>query len=145
MTELKNFVGGKYADTREGRTSDVVDPSTGEAYAQAPVSSAEDVDAALNTAADAFATWRDATPAERGLALLKIADAVEARAGDLVAAECRNTGPHRRQGRAGFHSSRSGSCAPALAATWECRGPGLCRRALKGLSGWRAARRVRGW
>ena len=47
MTELKNFVGGKYADTREGRTSDVVDPSTGEAYAQAPISSAEDVDAAL--------------------------------------------------------------------------------------------------
>ena len=38
MTELKNFVGGKFADTRDGRTSDVIDPSTGEAYAQAPIS-----------------------------------------------------------------------------------------------------------
>jgi len=92
LTELKNFVNGKFADTREGRTSDVIDPGTGEAYAQAPVSGAEDVDAALRAAADAFGTWRDATPAERSLALLKIADAVEARGEELVAAECRNTG-----------------------------------------------------
>ena len=90
MTELKNFVGGKFADTRDGRTSDVIDPSTGEAYAQAPISSAED--AALRAAADAFGTWRDATPAERSLALLKIADAVEGRARELADTECRNTG-----------------------------------------------------
>jgi len=92
MTELKNFVGGKFADTRDGRTSDVIDPSTGEPYAHAPISSAEDVDGALHAAAEAFGAWRDATPADRSLALLKIADAVEARADDLVAAECRNTG-----------------------------------------------------
>jgi betaine-aldehyde dehydrogenase len=92
MAELKNFVGGKYADTRDGRTSDVIDPSTGEAYAQAPVSGPDDVDAALRVAAEAFETWRDATPAERSLALLKLADAAEARAGDLAAVECRNTG-----------------------------------------------------
>jgi len=92
LTELKNFVSGKFADARDGRTSDVIDPGTGEAYAQAPVSGAEDVDAALRAAADAFETWRDATPAERSLALLKIADAVEARGEELVAAECRNTG-----------------------------------------------------
>ena len=92
MTELKNFVGGKYADTRDGRTSDVIDPSTGAAYAQAPVSSAEDVDAALQTAADAFPDWRDATPAERSLALLRIADAVEARAQEFAEVEGRNTG-----------------------------------------------------
>jgi len=92
MTELKNFVGGKYADTRDGRTSDVIDPSTGESYAQAPVSSAEDVDAALRTAAEAFPGWRDATPAERSLALLKIADAVEARSQEFAEVEGRNTG-----------------------------------------------------
>jgi betaine-aldehyde dehydrogenase len=92
VTELKNFVGGKYADTRDGRTSDVIDPSTGAAYTQAPVSSAEDVDGALHTAADAFPGWRDATPAERSLALLKIADAVEARAQEFAEVEGRNTG-----------------------------------------------------
>jgi betaine-aldehyde dehydrogenase len=92
MTELKNFVGGKYTDTRDGRTSDVIDPSTGEAYTQAPVSSADDVDAALKTAAEAFTTWKDTTPAERSLALLKIADAVEARSQEFAEVEGRNTG-----------------------------------------------------
>ena len=93
MAVLKNFVGGKYADARDGRTSEVIDPSTGEAYAQAPVSGAEDVDAALRTAADAFTGgWRDTTPAERSLALLKIADAVEARSEELANVEGRNTG-----------------------------------------------------
>src|ERR1700742_82331 len=91
MAELKNFVGGKYADTRDGRTSDVIDPSTGAAYAQAPVSSAEDVNTALQTAAEAFPGWRDATPAERSLALLKIADAVEARAQEFAEVEGQNT------------------------------------------------------
>ena len=51
-----------------------------------------DVDAALRSAEAACETWRDTTPAERSLALLKFADAIEARADDLVDAECRNTG-----------------------------------------------------
>src|SRR6201994_190872 len=92
MTELKNFVGGKYADPRDGRTRDVIDPSTGESYAQAPVSGAADVDAALQTAADAFTSWKDTTPAERSLALLRIADAVEARSQEFAEVEGRNTG-----------------------------------------------------
>ena len=89
---LRNFVNGKYTDPRDGAYSDVVDPSTGEAYAQAPVSSAADVDEALQAAAAAFETWRDSTPAERSLAMLKFADAVEKRAEEITAAECKNTG-----------------------------------------------------
>jgi betaine-aldehyde dehydrogenase len=72
--------------------SPVIDPSTGEAYAEAPVSSPRDVDAAMAAAQAGFEVWRDATPAERQRALLRIADAVEARADEFVAAECRNTG-----------------------------------------------------
>jgi betaine-aldehyde dehydrogenase len=89
---LRNFVNGKYTDPRDGRYSDVVDPSTGEAYASAPVSSAADVDDALAVAAAAFESWRDTTPAERSLAMFRFADAVERRAADIVAAECKNTG-----------------------------------------------------
>ncbi|HUJ06685.1 MAG TPA: gamma-aminobutyraldehyde dehydrogenase [Streptosporangiaceae bacterium] len=92
MTVLRNFVNGQFTDAASGAVSDVIDPSTGEAYAQAPVSSGADVDAALRAAAAAFETWRDSTPADRSLALLKFADAIEARAEDLVAAESRNTG-----------------------------------------------------
>jgi len=90
--ELRNFVSGSYAETAEGQTSDVIDPCTGEAYARAPLSTARDVDVAMLAAATAFETWRDATPAERQRALLKIADAVEARAEEIIEAECRNTG-----------------------------------------------------
>ncbi len=90
--ELRNIVGGESTPTVEGRTSDVIDPTTGERYATAPVSGAADVDAALRTAAAAFETWRDTTPAERQRALLRIADAIEARAADFVRVESRNTG-----------------------------------------------------
>ncbi|MEV4351182.1 aminobutyraldehyde dehydrogenase [Actinoplanes sp. NPDC049596] len=89
---LRNFVGGGHTDAVDGVTSEVIDPSTGEAYALAPVSSARDVHAAMAAADKGFEVWRDATPAERQRALLKIADAVEARAEELIAAECRNTG-----------------------------------------------------
>ena len=89
---LDNFVGGQYTAPLDGRTSDVIDPSTGETYLQAPVSGSADVDAALRVAAQAFEIWRDSTPAERSLALLKFADAIEARAEELVEAESRNTG-----------------------------------------------------
>jgi betaine-aldehyde dehydrogenase len=89
---LENFVAGAYRPAVAGRTSEVVDPSTGEAYLHAPVSGTEDVDAALRAAAEAFPAWRDTTPGERSLALLRLADAIEARAEDLVEAESRNTG-----------------------------------------------------
>ncbi len=92
MRSLRNFVAGQFTGTAAGVVSDVVDPSTGEPYAKAPVSDAADVEVALRAAARAFPAWRDTTPAERSLALLRFADAIEARAEDLVAAESRNTG-----------------------------------------------------
>ncbi len=89
---LANFIGGEYRAALDGTTSDVVDPSTGESYLQAPVSGPADVDAALRAAAKAFESWRDTTPADRSLALLRLADAIESRSEDLVEAESRNTG-----------------------------------------------------
>ena len=91
-TPLQNFVGGAYVATAAGRTSMLVDPSTGEEYLEAPVSGPEDVDAAVASAAAAFPAWRDATPSERSLALFRIADAIEARGEELAAIECANTG-----------------------------------------------------
>jgi betaine-aldehyde dehydrogenase len=92
LQSLRNFVNGQFTDSSSGVVSEVVDPSTGEAYAQAPVSDSHDVAAALRAAATAFEGWRDATPAERSLALLRFADAIEARTEELVQAEVRNTG-----------------------------------------------------
>jgi betaine-aldehyde dehydrogenase len=93
---LHNFVNGEYADPQDGSYADLIDPSTGEVFAQAPVSGPGDVDAAMKAAATAFEGWRDVTPAERQRALLKLADAMESRAAELVDAEVRNTGKPRQ-------------------------------------------------
>jgi betaine-aldehyde dehydrogenase len=90
--DLQNFVGGQWTDMSYDNRADIIDPSTGEVFATAPVSGAAEVDAAVASAADAFGGWRDATPAERSLALLRIADALEARADEFVKAESQNTG-----------------------------------------------------
>ncbi len=92
MRRLQNFVGGTYCDAEDGPVAPLIDPSTGEAFAEAPVSGPADVDRALHVAAEAFISWRRTTPSERSLALLRIADAFEARATELVQAECENTG-----------------------------------------------------
>jgi betaine-aldehyde dehydrogenase len=92
VKELRNFVGGTWTDSADGRRADLINPSTGDPFATAPVSGKADVDAACKAAASAFDGWRDATPAERSLALLRIADSLEARADEFVAAESENTG-----------------------------------------------------
>jgi betaine-aldehyde dehydrogenase len=94
-SEITNFIGGARAAASDGRTSELIDPSTGEVFATAPVSGQADIDAAFDAAARAFETWRDATPSDRQRALLRIADAIEERAEDLVAVESQNTGKPR--------------------------------------------------
>ncbi|MET9556961.1 gamma-aminobutyraldehyde dehydrogenase [Streptomyces sp. NPDC006645] len=92
LRRLRNYINGEFQDAADGRTIEVVNPATGEAYATSPLSGQADVDAAMEAAAAAFPAWRDATPAERQKVMLKIADAFEERAEDLIAAESENTG-----------------------------------------------------
>ena len=56
------------------------------------MSDAADVDAAMAAAEHAFESWKRTTPSERSLAMLKFADAVEAAADELMAAESKNCG-----------------------------------------------------
>jgi betaine-aldehyde dehydrogenase len=92
LRKLQNFVGGEYRDAADGRTSTLVNPSTGEGFAEAPISGEADVDAAMQAAVRGFEQWREATPSERSLALLRIADKLEERAEELVRLESENTG-----------------------------------------------------
>ncbi len=89
---FKNIVNAQLLDASSGETYDVVDPSTGEVYAQAPLSRAEDVDRAYAAADAAFESWGETTPQERARALLHIADAIDARADEIVRVESRDTG-----------------------------------------------------
>jgi betaine-aldehyde dehydrogenase len=95
VTELRNFIDGRFVDPVDGRTEDVLDPSTGAATATAPVSGPADVDRAVAAARAAFESWSRTTPAERARALLRLADAVESRANVLTGLECADTGKPR--------------------------------------------------
>jgi betaine-aldehyde dehydrogenase len=107
QVSVQNVIGGRSVPALDGRTLDLVDPARGELYGVAPRSGEADVDAAMQAAASAFEVWRDSTPAERQRALLRFADALEARAEEFVDAECRNTGKPRAL-------MRSEEIAPAL-------------------------------
>ena len=94
-TTLQNHIGGAPASAHGTETLDLIDPATGETYGTMPVSDQADVDAAYAAAAAAFAGWRDTTPAERQLALFRIADAMAARAEEFADLESQDTGKPR--------------------------------------------------
>jgi betaine-aldehyde dehydrogenase len=89
---FKNFIDGESVDSAGGGTDAVVNPATGETFAQAPASGAEDVERAVRAARAAFDGWSNTTPGERSLALLKIADAIEARGDEIARLEAINAG-----------------------------------------------------
>jgi betaine-aldehyde dehydrogenase len=95
VRELKSFVNGQYVTSQSGETMDIINPSTGQVYATAPKSNAADVDTAYKAADKAFEEWSQTTPAERQLALFRIADALEARVEEMADVESENTGKPR--------------------------------------------------
>ena len=92
MKTLQNFVNGKKLSATSDKVQDLINPSTGEVFAKAPVSNAADVDKAMKAAASAFEIWKETTPGERQKAINKIADAIEARSEELIGIESENTG-----------------------------------------------------
>ncbi len=90
--QFRTIIDGESGAAASGETSDVVNPTTGQVYAQAPKSGAEDVDRAMRAAETAFESWGETTPSERQIALLKMADALEKRSAEFVKAEVENTG-----------------------------------------------------
>jgi betaine-aldehyde dehydrogenase len=92
---LKNFVNGKYVDSKGKDALELVDPATEEVYAHSPISNAADIDAAYTAAQTAFDSWKDTTPGERQLALFRIADEMEKRADEFADLESQDTGKPR--------------------------------------------------
>ncbi len=88
----QQLIGGEWADSASGKTLDVENPADETVIAKVQASDAEDVDRAANAAAKAFETWQHSTPQDRSLALLKLADALEARGEELGRLESKNTG-----------------------------------------------------
>ncbi|WP_292762623.1 gamma-aminobutyraldehyde dehydrogenase [Microbacterium sp. UBA3486] len=92
---LQNFIGGRFVDASGSERMPLLDPVTEGTYGELPVSDAVDVDAAYAAASAAFPIWRDTTPADRQLALFRIADEMEARAEEFADLESQDTGKPR--------------------------------------------------
>jgi betaine-aldehyde dehydrogenase len=92
MRTLENFIDGAFQPALEGATEPVLNPATGEEIAQAPLSGAADVDAAVGAARRAFAEWSQTTPGARAEALLAIAGAIEEHGEELAREEAINAG-----------------------------------------------------
>ncbi|WP_228472944.1 aminobutyraldehyde dehydrogenase [Streptomyces cyaneochromogenes] len=90
-----NHIGGKEVPAASGATLPLIDPATALPHGTAPLSGPEDVDAACRAAEEAFPGWSSTTPAQRQVALLGIADALEREADALGAAEVTDTGKPR--------------------------------------------------
>ncbi len=93
-TEL--FIDGAFV-LGEGEAERVLNPATGELLVAVPEASAEQVHKAVSAAHRAFDAWSETTPMERSRLLLKLADAIEARAEEFARLESLNCGkPYAR-------------------------------------------------
>jgi 1-pyrroline dehydrogenase len=87
------FIGGEWVNSSDGATRDVISPATGAVIATVQEGTAEDAQRAIAAAKKAFEdVWFDSTPKDRQLALLKLADAIEANAEEFVHIESENVG-----------------------------------------------------
>ncbi|MFD8524040.1 gamma-aminobutyraldehyde dehydrogenase [Streptomyces capillispiralis] len=86
------FIAGRPARGTSGRTHTVVDPATGEGVLTYDLAGADDVDAAVAAAREAFPAWAGATPGERSDALHRFAAVVAERAEDFARAESSQCG-----------------------------------------------------
>jgi betaine-aldehyde dehydrogenase len=94
-TKLQNFIDGEFVDPAEGQTEPVLNPASAEQIAEAPLSTEQDVNRAVDAARRAFPGWSETTPGERALALLRLADKVEEHADELTDLEAANAGKPR--------------------------------------------------
>ena len=115
----------------------LVDPSTGQEYATAPISNEADIDNAYAAASKAFKDWKRTTPSNRQKALLDFADDVERNAQALVEAEGRESVGRRWASHGHGAADNAPFGSPALArlrsGARRLRGRGAPRRRVPGV------------
>jgi alpha-ketoglutaric semialdehyde dehydrogenase len=95
-----NFVAGEWAPARGGRTYERHNPwRPSELVGEFPSSSAEDVDAAVAAASDAFPAWSALPAAKRGAVLTRAAAVIESRVEDIAQDMTREMGKPLRESR----------------------------------------------
>ncbi|MEJ3744745.1 aldehyde dehydrogenase family protein [Actinomycetes bacterium KLBMP 9797] len=102
MYEIEQLIGGDWVPGRPGFT--VCDPADDSEVSRVPVASEADVDAAVKAAREAAPGWARSAPGERGAALRRAADAVEAAADRLAEAVTAEMGKPLADARGGVEA-----------------------------------------
>lgn len=92
--QTKMLIGGKWQDSRSGKTFETINPATEEVIAQVAEGDKEDIDLAVKAARKAFDSgpWRKTDARDRGRLLYKLADLIEAELDDLAELETLDNG-----------------------------------------------------
>jgi 5-carboxymethyl-2-hydroxymuconic-semialdehyde dehydrogenase len=128
---VSHFIGGRHVHSTLRKSYGVTDPATGKEYAQVEVGLAADINQAVLAARAALETgpWPGMAAPDRAQLLRGIADAIDARAGDIAAAEALGPGlpvtqATEQAARAGEFFRLAADLITARAATDEDRAPG---------------------
>ena len=92
LKKIQNYINGELCAPIGGKYIENINPATAEVYSLIPDSTAEDVDNAVQAAAEAFKRWSLTPATERSRIILKIAAGIENRMDELVKAETDDNG-----------------------------------------------------
>ena len=92
MEKIQNMIDGELCAPESGQYLDNFNPAKGEVYSQIPDSDKADVEKAVRAAKKAFPAWSAMQQEDRSAILMKIADKIEEKLGELAAAESMDNG-----------------------------------------------------
>ena len=73
---VKNFIGGEWVESK-GEVRDVVNPATCQTIARVPISTKDEMTAAIEAAKEAFPDWRATPPVARARYLFRLKELLE--------------------------------------------------------------------
>ncbi|MBM4259642.1 MAG: aldehyde dehydrogenase family protein [Deltaproteobacteria bacterium] len=86
------YYAGRWQTPRAGKYVETINPALGEVITSVADANADDVDAAVHAAHEAFVKWRKVKPLERAAMLKEAAARLRAHAGELAMLDALNTG-----------------------------------------------------
>ena len=77
MEIMKPFIGGQFVESKSEKFNTIYNPSTGEAIAQVPCCTKEEVEQAIACAKAAYPAWRDTPVRKRASIMMKLRNLIE--------------------------------------------------------------------
>ena len=97
MKSYQMYINGEFVNAASGKTREVLNPATEQAFATVPEADASDVDKAVKAARKAFSTWSKTTALERSRLLMRLSQKIQDNAAMLAELEILNNGKAKRE------------------------------------------------